>query len=94
MKNVNYNSEVRKAISDRYVHYSHIRKEKIYEKMEIEDKLKHPDRYSYEDYCNFQKISQNLSTEIKELEIKINTLDEAREICLNIADCIKEDKST
>ena len=92
MKNVNYNSEVRKAISDRYVHYSHIKRDRINEKMEIEDKLKHPDKHSYEDYCTFQKISQNLSTEIKELEIKIITLDEAREICLNVADSIKEDK--
>ena len=92
MKNVNYNFEARKAISDRYVHYSHIRKEKINEKIDIEDKLKHPDKYSYEDYCNFQKISQNLTTEIRELEIKILTLDEAREICLNVADSIEEDK--
>jgi len=90
MKNINYNSEVRKAISDRYVYYSRIKKEKMNEKMEIDDKLKHPDKYSYEDYCNFQKISQNLSTEIKELEIKILTLDEAREICLDVADSMED----
>lgn len=86
MINTNYNSEVRKAISDRYVHYSHIRRETIAKKTEIEEKLNHPDTYSYADYCDLQKLDQKLSTEIKELEIKILTLDEAREICLNVAD--------
>lgn len=90
MANINYNSEVRKAISDMYVYYSHIRKEKVNKKTEIEEKLNHPNDYSYADYCDLQKLSQKLTTEIRELEIKILTLDEAREICLNVADLIKD----
>ena len=89
MINTNYNSEVRKAISDRYVYYSHIRRETVDKKTEIEEKLNHPDTYSYTDYCYLQKIDQKLAIEIRELEIKINTLDEAREICLNTAELIK-----
>lgn len=87
--NANYNSEVRKAISDRYVHYLLIRREAMDKKTEIEEKLNHPDSYSYTYYCDLQKLDQKLATEIRELEIKINTFDEAREICLNIAELIK-----
>lgn len=89
MININYNSEVRKAISDRYVYYSHIRRETVDKKTEIEEKLNYPDTYSYTDYCDLQKLNQKLTIEIRELEIKINTLDEAREICLNTAELIK-----
>lgn len=90
MANINYNSEVRKAISDRYVYYSHIRKEVMNKKADVEEKLNHPNDYSYADYCDLQKLNQKLTTEIRELEIKILTLDEAREICLDIAELIKD----
>ena len=82
-----YNTRIRQAISDEYVKCSNERNKISKECIEIEEKLKNEvDKLTYEQYVLLEKKLGDLQQEYSELTIKIDVWEEAREICLNIAD--------
>ncbi len=89
MKMEKYNTRVRQAISERYVVAT---KEKCKLSKEYEDIFvrlqsgEEKDKLSYNKYIELEQKADELNRKISELKIEINIWDQAREICLNIAD--------
>lgn len=82
-----YNTRIRQAISDEYVKCSNERNQISKKCIEIEEKLQNGvNKLTYEQYVFLDKKLNDLQKEYSELTIKINVWEEAREICLNIAD--------
>ena len=88
MKNIEkYNTEVRRAISNRYVRCS-LQKgntEKEYEKLAIQ-LASEGENLLHNQYLQLSRKAEYLRKRIEELSIELDTWDKAREICLNIAD--------
>ena len=82
-----YNTRVRQAISERYVAAT---KEKCKLSKEYEDIFvrlqSEKDKLSYNKYIELEQKAEELNRKISELKTEINVWDQAREICLNIAD--------
>lgn len=82
-----YNTKVRQAISDKYIECTKIKGEVLRQLEEIAQRLANEkDKLTYSEYLNLKSKAGYLENRIKELNIQIDIWDEAREICLNVAD--------
>jgi predicted translin family RNA/ssDNA-binding protein len=85
-----YNTRIRQAVSDKYVECSKRHQEIAHELQELRRKLKSfmdgEEQLTYQEYVDVKSAIDFLNREDDELYIKIAVWDEAREICLNIAD--------
>ena len=90
-----YNTIVRQAISDKYVEAAKYKKylvkelEKVVEILSDEQSKRN---MSYKEYESKLKQKDALRDRISVVNIQIGIWDEAREICLNIADEMRNDK--
>lgn len=84
-----YNSAVRCYISDEYVRVSKELQLKKLQYSEIYEQL-HDKSISHSDYLDKEKYLKILQNDIRRLEVELNTLDAAREICLNTTDKVGE----
>lgn len=84
-----YNTRVRQAISERYVATT---KEKCRLSREYEDVFirlqngEEKNRLTYNKYIELEHKAKELEKKISKIKIEINIWDQAREICLDIAD--------
>ena len=84
-----YDTRVRHAISDEYVRVTKEKREIINEMIEVEEKLNDPDtkmQMSYAEYVELEKKEKELEAAMNKLKIERDVWDQAREICMNIAD--------
>ncbi len=86
-----YNARVRQAISERYVEATKekCRLSKEYEKFFV--RLRDGDeknKLTYNKYIELEQQAKVLEKKLSDLKIEINIWDQAREICLDIADDI------
>ena len=82
-----YNTRVRQAISDAYVTCSKEKIEREKEHLAIIERLQN-EKFTlpYHDYMALKEMALRLTDEIFILSIQKDIWDQAREICLNIAD--------
>lgn len=82
-----YNTRVRQAISEEYVKCSKVKQEFFnaytVAKVRLESEK---DTLSYNEYKRLEEEKEFLFKMMKIEEIKLDTWDKAREICLNVAD--------
>lgn len=85
-----YNTRVRQAISDKYVECSkkkqEISNQMILLRSKLSDYMTGNIVLTYKEYIDLKSSLNILHDEEDELDIEIAVWDEAREICLNIAD--------
>lgn len=84
-----YDTRVRHAISDEYVRVVKEKNKLRAEQLEVEEKLNDPNtkvQVSYAEYEELKKKKKEFETAINKLRIEQNVWDQAREICMNIAD--------
>ena len=84
-----YNTKVRQAMSNKY-------KETSKKKKELEDELclisyhlssnETKNTLTYKEYCDLKQKAETIQREINRLSIENKVWDEAREICMDIAD--------
>lgn len=91
-----YNTRIRQAISDKYVECNKRKQEISKKSLELQSKLS---RYmdgkeilTYQEYTDLHSSLGMLHHEDDMLDIQIAVWDEARELCLNIADEMCEGK--
>lgn len=89
-----YNTRVRQAMSDKYVECSKKIQENEKKILELRDKLHKymhgNEALPYKEYTDISVSLVALERENEELAIRHSVWDEAREICLNIADEMRE----
>lgn len=82
-----YNTRVRQAMSEEYVKSS---KKKSQLQMEYEKVLRRLDteasKLCYNEYITLKKRAEDLKRQYEDEQIRFDTWDQAREICLNVAD--------
>lgn len=85
-----YNTRIRQAVSDRYVECGRRQRAIDVETRELKRKLTNfmdgIEQLTYREYVDVKSSLDNLSRESRELDIRRAVWDEARELCLNIAD--------
>lgn len=85
-----YNTRVRQAMSDKYVECSKRKQENEQEILKAKRKLTSymdgEEQLTYKEYIDVRSTIDILSLENNELDIELAVWDEARELCLNIAD--------
>lgn len=85
-----YNTRIRQAVSDKYVECSKRKQENEQEILKAKRKLTSymdgEEQLTYKEYIDVRSTIDILSLENNELDIELAVWDEAREICLNIAD--------
>ena len=85
-----YNTRVRQAMSDKYVECSkrmqEIEREKLEQRRTLERYMAGEETLTYREYKDLKSSLDCLYSEYRELDIRLAVWDEAREICLNIAD--------
>lgn len=85
-----YNTRVRQAMSDKYVECSKRKRNIQQETLELQRKLSRfmdgEENLTYREYIDVKSAITMLDNEARELDIKIAVWDEARELCLNVAD--------
>lgn len=82
-----YNSKVRQVISDEYVKKLKEKSETIKTLEQISIKLANEQNIlTYSEYMKLKDNANYLHRKIEDLQIEIDTWDNAREICLNIAE--------
>ena len=84
-----YDTRVRHAISDEYVRVAKEKRKLIDEMIEVEEKLNNPDtkmQMPYAKYVELEKKEKELEAAMNKLKIEREVWDQAREICMNIAD--------
>lgn len=88
-----YNSNVRRAISDEYVKCSKRKQDLMDRQRTISDKIAQGYyTLSYPEYLRLRDEQKILEKVIYEEELILSVWDQAREICLNIADEMEEIK--
>lgn len=88
-----YNQRVRESISDLIVGYSKDKQELLKELLAVQTKLDNKDgKLTYTNYLTLSKKKETLQAKINELEIRLDCFDMVRELCLNIADTIFNEK--
>lgn len=88
-----YNQRVRESISDLIVGYSKDKQELLKELLAVQTKLDNKDgKLTYTNYLTLSKKKETLQAKINEIEIRLDCLDMVRELCLNIADTIFNEK--
>lgn len=88
-----YNQRVRESISDLIVGYSKDKQELLKELLAVQTKLDNKDgKLTYTNYLNLSKKKETLQAKINEIEIRLDCLDMVRELCLNIADTVFNEK--
>lgn len=82
-----YNTKVRQAISDEYVRCSKEKAEaeKEFERLTVQLANDGGD-LTHKQYLKLSGDAEYLRRKIEDLGVELDTLDKAREICLNIAD--------
>ena len=79
-----YNNRVRQAISDLYVKYSKEKSKCMEELREVQTLLYNQDgKLLYNDYMALVAKENRINKKIEELNIRIDSMDIAREVCLN-----------
>lgn len=82
-----YNTQVRQAMSDAYVECAKNKRKITDEIMHIEQKLENEkNTITHVEYIELKHRIDYLNNILNNLDIEFNVWDEAREICLNIAD--------
>ena len=82
-----YNNRVRQAISDLYVKYSKEKSKCMEELREVQTLLYNQDgKLLYNDYMALVAKENRINKKIEELDIRIDSMDIAREVCLNAAE--------
>ena len=85
-----YNTRVRQAISDKYVECTKRKQEISKQLIDLRTKLSEfmngDGSMTYKEYIDLKSSLDILSLEYDELDIHIAVWDEAREVCLNVAD--------
>ena len=88
-----YNQRVRESISDLLVGYSKDKQELLKELLAVQTKLDNKDgKLTYTNYLTLSKKKETLQAKINEIEIRLDCLDMVRELCLNIADTVFNEK--
>lgn len=88
-----YNQRVRESISDLLVSYSKEKQERLRELWIVQTRLDNEDgKLTYTDYVDLTNKKETLQNKINELEIRLDCLDMVRELCLNIADTVFNEK--
>ena len=88
-----YNQRVRESISDLIVGYSKDKQELLKELLAVQTKLDNKDgKLTYTNYLTLSKKKETLQAKINEIEIRLDCLDMVRELCLNIADTVFNEK--
>ena len=80
-----YNTRVRQAISDKYVKYSKYRAE-VREKLDEVLLRLHDDSILHSEYNSLMDSNHWCEKRLEELNAYVDAFDQAREICLNIAE--------
>lgn len=85
-----YNTRIRQAVSDKYVECSKRKQEIVHKDLELRRKLTNfmngEEQLTYQEYVDVKSAIDAIWREDRELDIKLAVWDEARELCLNIAD--------
>lgn len=82
-----YNTRVRQAMSEEYVKSSKKKAQLQKEYADVLDLLENSkDRLTYREYIALQKQSEDLKRQYEDEQIRFDIWDQAREICLNVAD--------
>lgn len=90
---INYNTEVRRAISDEYVNYSKIKQIYMKRIFDVSKQLdQEKDILSYSEYIELEKTLERLEHDDYRLCVILNTLDKVREICLNTSENLNIEK--
>lgn len=82
-----YNTRVREAMSEEYVKSSK-KKAQLLRKCEnvLEELATGKDKLSYNEYIVLKEQSEILQRQYEDEKIRLDIWDQAREICLNVAD--------
>lgn len=82
-----YNTRVRQAMSDEYVKCAKRKSQLLREYEEVVERLKiEKDTLSYRQYKELECKTDDLKRQYEHEKIRHDVWDQAREICLNIAD--------
>lgn len=82
-----YNTRVRQTMSDEYVKCSKRKCQLLKEYEEVAERLKtEKDTLSYRQYKGLECEADKLKRKYENEKIRLDVWDQAREICLNIAD--------
>jgi hypothetical protein len=82
-----YNNRVRQAISDLYVKYSKEKSKYMEELRKVQTLLYNQDgNLLHNDYMALVEKEKRINKKIEELDIRIDSMDIAREVCLNAAE--------
>lgn len=82
-----YNTRVRQTMSEEYVKSSKKKAQLQKEYVDVLDLLENSkDRLTYREYIALQKQSEDLKRQYEDEQIRFDIWDQAREICLNVAD--------
>lgn len=85
-----YNTRIRQAVSDKYVECGKRQRAIEQETLELQRKLKNfmdgVEQLTYQEYVDVRSSIDALDRESRELDIRRAVWDEARELCLDIAD--------
>ena len=82
-----YNTRVREAMSEEYVKSSK-KKAQLYRKCEdiLESLATGKDNLSYNEYVALEEKARKIQRQYEDEQIRFDIWDQAREICLNVAD--------